>query len=55
MTIAEFVANFKTPIDCIWVRDSSGNFITAPGYTKFTNVSIDYYGNQSLADVTFII
>lgn len=55
MTIDEFVKSFKTEIDCLWVKDTRGNYVTAPGCTRFTKVEISYYGNDSLADVTFTI
>lgn len=55
MTIEQFVKNFETEIDCIWVKNTKGDYVTAPGYAKFTHVDVSYHANGSFADITFTI
>lgn len=55
MTIQEYVDDFKLEIDELWVKDSKGNYITAPGDKQFTNVEVVHFDNNTFASLIFTI
>ena len=57
MQIQEYVDKMERrgmEIDCIWVKDANGNFITVPGSTEFKSVEVSRW-TSSLADLSFVI
>lgn len=57
MQIQEYVDKMERrgmEIDCIWVKDANGNFITVPGSTEFKSVEVSRW-TPSLADLSFVI
>lgn len=53
MTIQTFVDNFTMEIDQLYVKDTKGNYITAPGNKEFIDVEITKY--NGFADLVFIV
>ena len=60
MTIQEFMEQERPEIekegfaiDCVWVKDVKGNYITTPGTTEIICVNVDKY--NTTADITFIV
>lgn len=52
MTIQEYVDDFKLEL---WVKDSKGNYITAPGDKQFTNIEVVHFDNNTFASLIFTI
>ena len=59
MTINTFVQE-KCPLlgielDCIWVKDKKGNYITAPGTKEFDKVEMHIAGKGNVTDLIFTV
>ena len=57
MTISTFMLAIKASgieVDCVYVQDTEGNYVTVPGSTRFKSVQVDKW-TPTLADLCFIV
>lgn len=57
MIISMFMLAIKASgieVDCVYVQDTEGNYVTVPGSIRFKSVQVDKW-TPTLADLCFIV